>query len=98
MSSRTAPVERDDPTSEWEVLRPSTGGGDREGLSLEGDRRVSDRAALALLAAARADVVTRRDPPEPPFEAGVSDAFPSGWPLRHAGEARWELDGSYYLG
>ena len=79
MSSSTVPVERDAPIREWEVLRPSTGGGDREGLSLEGDRRVSDREALALL-------------------AGVSDAFSSGWPLRHAGEAHWELDGSYYLG
>ena len=98
MSSSTVPAERDAPISGWEVLRPSTGGGDRQGLSLEGDRRVSARAALALLAAARADVVTRRDPPEPPFEAGASDAFPSGWPLRHAGEAHRELDGSYYLG
>jgi hypothetical protein len=79
MSSSTVPVEWDDPISEWEVLRPYTRGGDREGLSLEGDRRVSDREALALL-------------------AGVSDAFSSGWPLRHAGEVRWELDGSYYLG
>jgi hypothetical protein len=98
MSSSTVPVERDDPLSEWEVLRPDTRGGDREGLSLEGDRRVSDREALALLAAVRADVVTQRELPEPPFEAGVSDAFPSGWPLQHVGEAHWELDGSYYLG
>ena len=78
MSSSTVPAERDAPISEWEVLRPYTRGGDREGLSLEGDRRVSDREALALL-------------------AGVSDAFSSGWPLRHAGEAHRELDDAQAL-
>ena len=44
------------------------------------------------------DVLSERDRPERAFEDGIADAFPSGWPLQHAGEAHWELDGSYYLG
>ena len=46
----------------------------------------------------RVDVMSERDPTGRTFGAGASDAFPSGWPLRHVGEVRWELDGSYYLG
>jgi hypothetical protein len=42
--------------------------------------------------------MSERDPTGRSFEGGVSDAFPSGWPLQQAGEAHWELDGSYYLG
>ena len=43
-------------------------------------------------------VMSKRDPPGRAFEAGVSDALPSGWSLQHVSKAHWGLDGSYYLG
>jgi hypothetical protein len=44
------------------------------------------------------DVMSKRDAPGRAFEAGVSDAFPSGWSLQHVSKLHGELDGGYYLG